>query len=59
MNCIVGGARVAFVLRSAGDLPETAAIVIGVLAGLVLLVGHASYQIRQFKRVKVRVAAGS
>ena len=32
---------------------------IGVLVGLVLLVSHASYQIRQFKRVKALVAAAS
>jgi hypothetical protein len=59
VNCIVCGAGVALGLRSAGGLPEAAAIVIGVLSGLVLLVGLASYQIRQFTRVKARVEATS
>ena len=59
VNCIVGGAAVALLLRYAGGLAEGAAIAIGVLAGLVFLVSHASYQIRQFKRVMARVAATS
>jgi hypothetical protein len=58
LNCIVGGAGVALGLRQAG-LAESAAIVIGVLAGLLLLVGFASYQIRQFTRLEARVVATS
>jgi hypothetical protein len=58
VNCIVGGAGVALGLRQAG-LADSAAIVIGVLAGLLLLVGFVSYQIRQFKRVEARVVATS
>jgi hypothetical protein len=57
VNCIVAGVGVALGLRCGGGLAEVTAIMIGVLAGLVLLVSHASYQIRQFKRVKARVAA--
>jgi hypothetical protein len=58
VNCIVGGAGVALGLHQAG-LAEAAAIVCGVLAGLLLLVGFASYQIREFKRVEARVVATS
>jgi hypothetical protein len=58
VNCIVGGAGVALGLHQAG-LAEPAAIVCGVLAGLLLLVGFASYQIREFKRVEARVVATS
>ena len=59
VNSIVGGAGVALGLHSAGGLDLATAIVIGVLAGLVLLVGHGSYQIHQFKKVKALVAATS
>jgi hypothetical protein len=40
-------------------LPKPAAILIGILAGLVLLVALDAYQIRQFKRVKAAVAAAA
>jgi len=56
VDCFVGGAGVTLCLRQWG-LSKPAAILIGILAGLVLLVALASYQIRQFKRVKAAVAA--
>jgi hypothetical protein len=56
VNCIVGGTGVALALREAG-LVTAASIVIGVLAGLVVFIAFASYQLRQFRRVRAAVAA--
>jgi hypothetical protein len=55
VNCIMGGTGISVGLHQAG-LSKIASIVIGVLAGLVLLVALASYQIRQFTRAKAAVA---
>jgi len=56
VNCIVGGTGVALALREAG-LVTAASILIGVLAGLVVFIAFASYQLRQFRRVRAAVAA--
>ena len=45
-------------LHEAG-LGKAISIVIGVLAGLVLFIAFASYQLRQFRRVSAAVASGS
>jgi hypothetical protein len=58
VNCIVGGTGVALGLQEAG-LGKAISIVIGVLAGLVLVIAFASYQLRQFRRVSAAVASGS
>ena len=58
VNCIVGGTGVALGLQQAG-LGKAISIVIGVLAGLVLFIAFASYQLRQFRRVTAAVAAAS
>ena len=58
VNCIVGGTGVALGLQEAG-LGKAISIVIGVLAGLVLFIAFASYQLRQFRRVSAAVASGS
>ena len=57
VNCIVGGTGVALGLHEAG-LGKAISIVIGVLAGLVLFIAFASYQLRQFRRVSAAVASG-
>lgn len=44
-------------LHEAG-LGKAISIVIGVLAGLVLFIAFASYQLRQFRRVSAAVASG-
>ena len=51
-----GASGVALALREAG-LVTAASIVIGVLAGLVVFIAFASYQLRQFRRVRAAVAA--
>ena len=58
VNCIVGGTGIALALREAGLMKATS-IVIGVLAGLVLFITLASYQLRRFRRVTAVVAAAS
>ena len=58
VNCIVGGTGVALGLHAAG-LGKAISIVIGLLAGLVLFIAFASYQLRQFRRVSAAVASGS
>jgi hypothetical protein len=58
VNCIVGGTGIALALYEVG-LVAAGSIVIGVLAGLVLFIALASYQLRQFRRVKAAVAAAS
>jgi hypothetical protein len=58
VNCIVGSTGIALALYEVG-LAAAASIVIGVLAGLVLFIALASYQLRQFRRVKAAVAAAS
>jgi hypothetical protein len=58
VNCIVGGTGVALGLQEAG-LGKAISIVIGVLAGFVLFIAFASYQLRQFRRVSAAVASGS
>jgi hypothetical protein len=58
VNAFVGGAGLTLGLHQSG-LPKPAAILIGILAGLVLLVALDAYQIRQFKRVKAAVAAAA
>ena len=50
-----GASGVALALREAG-LVTAASIVIGVLAGLVVFIAFASYQLRQFRRVRAAVA---
>lgn len=57
VNCIVGGTGVTLGLHEAG-LGKAISIVIGVLAGLVLFIAFASYQLRQFRRVSAAVAPG-
>jgi hypothetical protein len=56
VNCIVGGTGIALALHEAGLMKATS-IVIGVLAGLVVFIALASYQLRRFRRVKAAVAA--
>jgi len=58
VNCIVGGTGVALGLQEA-DLGKAISIVIGILAGLVLFIAFAWYQLRQFRRVSAAVASGS
>jgi hypothetical protein len=58
VNCIVGGTGIALALHEAGLMKATS-IVIGVLAGLVIFIALASYQLRRFRRVKAAVAAAS
>jgi len=58
VNCIVGGTGIALALHEAGLMKATS-IVIGVLAGLVLFIALASYQLRRFRRVTAVVAAAS
>jgi hypothetical protein len=58
VNCIVAGTGIALALREAG-LVTPASIVLGVLAGLVLFIALASYQLRRFRRVNAAVAAAS
>jgi hypothetical protein len=56
VNCIVGGTGIALALHEAGLMKATS-IVIGVLAGLVIFIALASYQLRRFRRVKAAVTA--
>ena len=58
VNCIVGGTGIALALHEA-DLMKATSIVIGVLAGLVIFIALASYQLRRFTRVKAAVTAAS
>ncbi len=55
VNCIVGGAGISAGLHEAG-LTQMTYIVVGVTGGILVLVALASYQVRQFKRVKAAVA---
>jgi hypothetical protein len=58
VNCIVGGTGIALALYEVGLVPATSTA-IGVLAGLVLFIALASYEVRQFRRVKAAVATVS
>ena len=58
VNCIVAGTGIALALHEAG-LVTPASIVLGVIAGLVLFIALASYQLRRFRRVNAAVAAAS
>jgi hypothetical protein len=58
VNCIVAGTGIALALHEAGLVTPTS-IVLGVLAGLVLFIALASYQLRRFRRVNAAVAAAS
>jgi len=58
VNCIVGGTGIALALHEAGLMKATS-IVIGVLAGLVIFIALASYQLRRFRRVKAAVTAAA
>jgi len=58
VNCMVGGTGIALALHEAGLMKATS-IVIGVLAGLVIFIALASYQLRRFRRVKAAVTAAS
>ena len=52
------GTGIALALHEAGLMKATS-IVIGVLAGLVIFIALASYQLRRFRRVKAAVTAAS
>jgi hypothetical protein len=58
VNCVVASTGVTLAVHQWG-LSKPAAVTMGVLVGLVLFVALASYQIRQFRRVKAAVAAAS
>jgi hypothetical protein len=58
VNCIVGGTGIALALYAAG-VATIICIAMGVLAGLSLFIALASYELRQFRRVKAAVAAAS
>ena len=56
VNCIVGGTGITLALHEVGLMKATS-VVIGVLAGLVIFIALASYQLRRFRRVKAAVTA--
>jgi hypothetical protein len=56
VNCIVGGTGIALALHEAGLMKATS-IVIGALAGFVIFIALASYQLRRFRRVKAAATA--
>jgi hypothetical protein len=58
VNCKVGGTGIALTLYEVGLVAATS-IAIGVLAGLVLFIALASYEVRQFRRVMAAVATVS